>query len=384
MKHKNENTFFTVFVPQIGVNDDSAVVVEYLFNEGDHVDKNDTLITVESTKSIIEIFAETSGYFLPCCEVGEEVGVNGELGYIFTSIEDLNRHKKSLNPKTIPIKHSNSEHRKILTSGSFENITKKAQSLISKYSLDVSSVKSESTILREKDVLRHLSLLKQKISYPEFDIKKTQVVIYGCGNGARTVMETLLNSSEYQVVGFIADRENHKTEIEHLPVLPIFNPDELKRQEIHNISLAITDSVKRLTVFRNLEKNNFKVINAVHSRSYISPTAKIGRGNHIKAESIIDTNSTLGSACIVDNNVTIPHDNIIEDGVHLAPGVTLGSSITVGRNSIIGIGSSISTDIMIGEYCIISVGSSVTMNVPDRSIVEGVPGKIIGTRKIQV
>ena len=50
MKHKNENTFFTVFVPQIGVNDDSAVVVEYLFNEGDHVDKNDTLIT-EITKN---------------------------------------------------------------------------------------------------------------------------------------------------------------------------------------------------------------------------------------------------------------------------------------------------------------------------------------------
>ena len=84
---------------------------------------------------------------------------------------------------------------------------------------------------------------------------------------------------------------------------------------------------------------------------------------------------------IIDNGSVIAHDNQIGNGCHIAPGVSLGSSISIGDFTVIGIGACISTNVIIGKNCIISVGSSVTKDVPDNSIVEGIPGKVIGTVK---
>ena len=53
----------------------------------------------------------------------------------------------------------------------------------------------------------------------------------------------------------------------------------------------------------------------------------------------------------------------------------------IGSKTIVGIGSSIATSSIVGEGCIVSVGSSIVRDVPDGTIVEGVPGKVIGVRK---
>ena len=59
------------------------------------------------------------------------------------------------------------------------------------------------------------------------------------------------------------------------------------------------------------------------------------------------SNTIIGNNCTIDNNVTVAHDNIIEDGVHIAPGASLGSSIKIGKLSVLGIGCSVSTNINI-------------------------------------
>ena len=76
--------------------------------------------------------------------------------------------------------------------------------------------------------------------------------------------------------------------------------------------------------------------------------------------------------------MVIAHDNQIGDGCHLAPGAVFGSSIVVGKNTVVGIGVSVSTGINIGKNSIVSVGTSVTNNVKECSVIEGVPGKVIG------
>ena len=84
---------------------------------------------------------------------------------------------------------------------------------------------------------------------------------------------------------------------------------------------------------------------------------------------------------IIDNGVTIAHDNKISPCVHFAPRASTGGGVSVGHSTIVGIGASIATGIVIGSRCIISVGSSVTKNIDDLCVVEGVPGRVIGTRK---
>jgi UDP-3-O-[3-hydroxymyristoyl] glucosamine N-acyltransferase len=135
-------------------------------------------------------------------------------------------------------------------------------------------------------------------------------------------------------------------------------------------------------VGEKFENAGFELINAIHPESFISPTVQLGRGNHIKAGAIIDSNTRIGDNNIIDNAVTIAHDNIIGNGCHLAPACTLGSSIEINDYTILGIGSSVSTKIKIGKGCIVSLNTSVVNNINDNSLVEGVPGKVVGKTKI--
>ena len=50
------------------------------------------------------------------------------------------------------------------------------------------------------------------------------------------------------------------------------------------------------------------------------------------------------------------------------------------KNSMIGIGANIIQNVTIGENCIIGAGSVVLRDIPNNSIVFGVPAKIIRER----
>jgi acetyltransferase-like isoleucine patch superfamily enzyme len=62
--------------------------------------------------------------------------------------------------------------------------------------------------------------------------------------------------------------------------------------------------------------------------------------------------------------------------VHLAPGVHLGANVTIGEETLVGIGASILPDIRIGRSCVIGAGAVVVRDVPDGETVYGVPARI--------
>lgn len=85
----------------------------------------------------------------------------------------------------------------------------------------------------------------------------------------------------------------------------------------------------------------------------------------------------------------------IEDGVFIAPKVSLLTeghplapenrhSLTVGqihikKNAWIGANATVTQGVTIGENCVVAAGAVVTKDVPDNSVVGGIPAKIIKT-----
>lgn len=63
------------------------------------------------------------------------------------------------------------------------------------------------------------------------------------------------------------------------------------------------------------------------------------------------------------------------------PGVTVGASKsgvpTIGDNVFLGLGSKVFGDVTIGNNVIVAPNAVVVKNVPDNSIVAGVPAKVI-------
>ena len=105
------------------------------------------------------------------------------------------------------------------------------------------------------------------------------------------------------------------------------------------------------------------------SQIEIHPGAKIGK------EFFIDHGGSIviGETSIIGNNVTIYQ------------GVTLGGTSlkkvkrhpTIGNNVVIGAGAKILGPVIIGNNVKIGANSVVTIDVPDNSVVVGVPGRIV-------
>jgi carbonic anhydrase/acetyltransferase-like protein (isoleucine patch superfamily) len=91
---------------------------------------------------------------------------------------------------------------------------------------------------------------------------------------------------------------------------------------------------------------------------------EIGEGSNIQDNAIIHTDP--GIKVIIGNNVTVGHGAIIH-----------GASID--SNSLIGMGATLLNHVKVGKFCLIGANALLTegMEVPDYSLVLGMPAKII-------
>jgi carbonic anhydrase/acetyltransferase-like protein (isoleucine patch superfamily) len=80
--------------------------------------------------------------------------------------------------------------------------------------------------------------------------------------------------------------------------------------------------------------------------------------------------------CVIHTDADQPQD--VEEGVVIGHGAILHGR-RIGRDTLVGIGARLLTGCEIGEECLIAAGAIVTENrrIPPRSVVMGVPGRIV-------
>ena len=366
-----------IVIPHLGVNDEHAELTEWDVEEGQQVVVGESLCSLETTKASYDIEASSNGYVSLLAEEGEDVLVNQSVAVISDTYDQAVKCKEKILKDRVVSKENDS-----LKKETGIKATKKAIDLASKYKIDIETVKpSQGGIVRESDVMSaiHSNQSPGGDNLEVVDCEgKDPVAVYGAGRGAIILRETLELGEQYKVACFVSDNLENTEHIDGIPVLHSDQLEEIYQRGVQCMAIAIAGGNLRLQKMKNAEHIGFEIINSVHPQAYLSSTVRMGKGNHIKAGALIDTNTVIGDCCIVDNGVVIAHDNQIGDGCHLAPGAVFGSSIVVGKNTVVGIGVSVSTGINIGKNSIVSVGTSVTNNVKECSVIEGVPGKVIG------
>jgi len=118
--------------------------------------------------------------------------------------------------------------------------------------------------------------------------------------------------------------------------------------------------------------------------STISPLAHIGNfGNEIEAGCNIMTGTVITSdikikkGALINLNCTIGHDSIIGEFVELSPGVSISGNCKLGDYTVLGTNSTVLPKVTIGKNVIVGAGAVVTKDIPDNSLVVGIPGKIV-------
>ncbi len=210
-----------------------------------------------------------------------------------------------------------------------------------------------------------------------------KVFIVGAGGQARVVYDILSYDRSFEVVGFtdnVLKRPNET--ILGKPVLGKHEIwSELYNEGIQTAIVAIGDNNIRAQHFYELKKLGFELINAIHPKSSIAPSAKTGKGIVVSAGAIINTNARIGNNSIINTGAVVEHECKVGNHVHIAPGVCIAGRTKIGERSFIGIGSVVKEYVTIGRNVIVGAGSVVLEDVSDNVMVAGTPAVVKKKRK---
>lgn len=362
-----------VIMPQLGVNDESVTVMQWMQENGAAVRRGQTLAILETTKASFELECEEDGYFYATVEECAKVPVQSVIAVILSAQDEkaFQSIKKKMKTKTPESRQTDVEV--TLTAG--------AKQLAEIHHIDIRKL-PHGRVIREKDILALVQAKDSETAASSPGNALQRIVIYGASAGGECVADLLHTIGGYEVVAFLEDNPILVGgTCNGIPIKPGDSLKHLRQEGVGAVTTHIADPKFRLQLIRRAKTAGLFMLNIIHPTAFIAPTVRMGIGNLIKAGAVIDSEVIIGDGCIIDNGVIIPHHNRIGSGCHLAPGVSMGGGCVIGDGCIIGIGSTISARITIGTNVIVGVGTVVARNVPDNVIIEGVPAKIIGTRK---
>ena len=78
----------SIVVPKLNENDDVVQLLELLVPEGGHVEVDERLFTVETSKASVDVVAEKTGYVHWVSQAGDTVPMPSTIGFIGASIEE--------------------------------------------------------------------------------------------------------------------------------------------------------------------------------------------------------------------------------------------------------------------------------------------------------
>lgn len=139
-------------------------------------------------------------------------------------------------------------------------------------------------------------------------------------------------------------------------------------------------SSDRIHIAAHLQEAGLSLAETVHPSAYVSSTARLSPGCHVLARATVGVDVKLADHCIINTGAIVDHECQLDKGVHLAPGATLAGCVTIGDYSFIGTNATVLPNITIGPNVTVGAGAVVTSNVPDNSIVYGVPARVHGTK----
>ena len=130
-----------------------------------------------------------------------------------------------------------------------------------------------------------------------------------------------------------------------------------------------------------LEKFGLKPLTLISKDSLIGNKTIVGKGVVAMPFSYVNAYSKIGDYTILNSNSNIEHECFIGKGTHIMSGACIAGRCNIGDYVTIGSNATILPDIKIGDGSYIGAGSVVTKNVKKNSVIIGVPGKYLKSKK---
>lgn len=154
----------------------------------------------------------------------------------------------------------------------------------------------------------------------------------------------------------------------------------IQSQRREEIGFAITignpHGRVRIRLHELLVAEGLSPISIAHPTAWIADNAVIGAGAQILAGAIVGAEARLGRECIINTRASVDHEDVLDDGVEIAPGAVLCGLVHAGVNAWVCAGATVLPRINIGADARVGAGAVVTRDVPDGVTVVGVPARV--------
>jgi UDP-perosamine 4-acetyltransferase len=203
-----------------------------------------------------------------------------------------------------------------------------------------------------------------------------ELVIYGAGGHAVSVLDILLERGEFNIVA-ILERGAEGRKFYGVQVMDENCLCELHERGVRAAFAAVGDNAVRTEISAKLITAGFRPINAISRSAYVSERARLGHGIAIMPNASIIAGTTIGNGVVVNTNASIDHDCEIGDFCHIAPGSTICGGVIIGNGTFVCAGAKLINYVKIGANCVIGAGAVVINDIGDGQTVVGIPAKPI-------
>lgn len=341
-----------VEVPLVNPNEAEALVVDVAVADGDRVNEGDLLCALETSKSVEDVYAETSGFvFGLAAKLGTTVTAGGVLCYIaddasWTPPEPTEEDQGGSVPADL-------------------KITEPALAVARDLGVDLDTL-PRGVLITERQVRDLAGSGAERGDLAPGDGRS--VVVYGTGGHGKTIIELIRAVGDLDPVGVIDDAAVVGSDVLGVPVLG--SREDLDRIRGEGLALAvnaiggITNLSTRVEVTEMLVRAGFELPTLIHPSAVVEPSATIGPGSQILAHAYVGSAAKVGNSVIVNTAAVVSHDCVLGDHVNLSPGCILAGNVTVGSRALLGMGVTTYLGIEVGDDVRVGNGAILNVDVP--------------------
>ena len=147
--------------------------------------------------------------------------------------------------------------------------------------------------------------------------------------------------------------------------------------------VAIGEPRTRERLFIRLAELGFEMLSAIHPRSSVAASARLGRGVTINAGAVVNARAVIDDGAIINTNASVSHEAEVGAFSNISPGAAVGGRVKIGKRCWIGIGASIIQGVTLGDDAIdaiIGAGAAVVRSLPASVTAAGVPCRVLKER----
>lgn len=204
----------------------------------------------------------------------------------------------------------------------------------------------------------------------------TPLLVLGSSRFATEIADFASDCPDLEPVAFVENLERERCQgtLDGLPILWIDEAAELAPTHLAVCGLGTT---KRHLYTDQVEALGFRFATVVHPAAHVSSKSRLGDGTIVGPGAVIGSHSTLGRHVLVNKGVIVGHHTELADFASVHTGARIAGSCRIGTRTFVGMGAVVIDHRTVGSRSVVGAGAVVTTDVPDETLVVGVPARVV-------